>query len=320
MHIEKNVCDSLLGLLLDIPGKTKDGVNARKDKEEMGIRKELAPVEKGNRIYLPPACYTMSKEEKKKFCKCLHDIKVPSCYFANIKRLVSMKDCKLLGMKSHDCHVLMTHMIPIAVRGLLPEKKYFMPSFFDVMVHLVIHIVEEINACGPLQKTPKVAYFNIHKITGKECEENFASVKEHLLGVYKLKKGTKYFLAPFFYRAHWVLFIVSPKERSVWILDTISVKANKDKDDYPLSRAIESSFGSGLTWTMVQCKQQDGSWECGFMVIWFMVQFVLKKRFRFPNNIWTETTSVTQEKIDMLVENIMTRFFKSKSVGWLNAP
>ncbi|KAJ0615575.1 putative Ulp1 protease family catalytic domain, papain-like cysteine peptidase superfamily [Helianthus annuus] len=102
---------------------------------------------------------------------------------------------------------------------------------------------------------PKVAYFNIHKITGKECEENFASVQEHLLSVYKLKKGTNYFLAPFFYSAHWVLFIVSPKERSVWILDSTSVKANKNKDDYPLSRAIESSFGSGLTWTMVQCKQ-----------------------------------------------------------------
>ncbi|KAJ0493234.1 putative nodulin homeobox protein [Helianthus annuus] len=165
---------------------------------------------------------------------------------------------------------------------------------------------------------PKVAYFNIHKITGKECETNFASVKEHLLSVYKLKKGTKYFLAPFFigniyfivYNAHWVLFIVSPKERSVWILDSTSVKAQKNKDDYPLSRAIESSFGSGLTWTMVQCMQQDGSWECGFMVVWFMFQFVLKKRFHFPNNIWTQITSVTQEEIDMLVENIMTRFFK----------
>ncbi|KAF5768591.1 hypothetical protein HanXRQr2_Chr14g0638161 [Helianthus annuus] len=67
---------------------------------------------------------------------------------------------------------------------------------------------------------------------------------------------------------------------------------------------------------MVQFKQQDGSWECGFMVIWFMVRFVLKKRFRFSNNIWTQITSVTQEEINMLVENIMTRFFKS--VGWLN--
>ena len=24
-------------------------------------------------------------------------------------------------MKSHNCHVLMTHMIPIAIRGILPE-------------------------------------------------------------------------------------------------------------------------------------------------------------------------------------------------------
>ncbi|GJZ16140.1 ribonuclease H-like domain-containing protein [Tanacetum coccineum] len=85
MHIEKNVAESLIGLLLNIPGKIKDGVNARKDMVSMRIRLELAPKEKG--------------------------------YSANIKKLVSVQDCKLLGMKSHDCHVLMTHMIPIAIRG-----------------------------------------------------------------------------------------------------------------------------------------------------------------------------------------------------------
>ena len=31
MHVEKNVCDSLVGTLLNINGKTKDGVNARLD-------------------------------------------------------------------------------------------------------------------------------------------------------------------------------------------------------------------------------------------------------------------------------------------------
>ncbi|KAJ0923554.1 hypothetical protein HanPSC8_Chr05g0217331 [Helianthus annuus] len=46
---------------------------------------------------------------------------------------------------------------------------------------------------------------------------------------------------------------------------------------------------------MVQCLQQDGSWECGYMVIWYMFQFVLWKRFRFPNSIWTEATTATQE-------------------------
>nr|GEZ13515.1 hypothetical protein [Tanacetum cinerariifolium] len=191
MHIEKNVCESLLGLLLNIPGKTKDEVNARKDMLAMGIRSELAPQETNEKkIYLPPACYTLSKAEKTSFCECLHGIKVPSGYSANIKNLVSMKDLKLLGLKSHDCHVLLTQMIPIAVRGLMPPQvrqtitklclffnmihskvldhekleelqrdtililcqleMYFLPSFFDVMVHLVSHIVEEIKIVGPI--------------------------------------------------------------------------------------------------------------------------------------------------------------------------
>ncbi|GJR29561.1 uncharacterized protein Tco_1105793 [Tanacetum coccineum] len=159
--------------------------------EDMGIRPELAakviPGKRGT--YLPPASYTMSKIEKTKFCQCLHGIKVPSGYSANINKLVSMKDLKLSGMKSHDCHVLMTQMIPIAIRGILPNhirhaitklclffnmihskvidpevldkwqhdviltlcqlEMYFPPSFFDVMVHLVSHIVREIKMCGP---------------------------------------------------------------------------------------------------------------------------------------------------------------------------
>ncbi|XP_078161083.1 uncharacterized protein LOC144556569 [Carex rostrata] len=191
MHIEKNVCDSLIGTLLNIPGKTKDGINARKDMVEMKIRPKLAPQDKGKqKAYLPPAMCTMSKTEKTSFCKCLHSIKVPLGYSSNIKKLVSMKDMKLIGPKSHDCHVLMTHMIPVAIRGILPKpvrqaitklcfffnainskvidplkldalqkevvvtlchlEMYFSPSFFDVMVHLVVHLVREIKICGPV--------------------------------------------------------------------------------------------------------------------------------------------------------------------------
>ncbi|CAM8972690.1 unnamed protein product [Rhodiola kirilowii] len=43
MHVEKNICESLLGTLLNIPGKTKDGVKARLDMLEMNIRTKLAP-------------------------------------------------------------------------------------------------------------------------------------------------------------------------------------------------------------------------------------------------------------------------------------
>ena len=43
MHIEKNVCDSLIGTLLNILGKTKDGIKARQDLVAMGISDELTP-------------------------------------------------------------------------------------------------------------------------------------------------------------------------------------------------------------------------------------------------------------------------------------
>jgi hypothetical protein len=43
MHVTKGVIESTIGLLLDIAGKTKDGHNARKDLEALGIREELHP-------------------------------------------------------------------------------------------------------------------------------------------------------------------------------------------------------------------------------------------------------------------------------------
>ena len=103
---------------------------------------------------------------------------------------MSISDLKLVGLKSHDCHVLMQQLLPAAVRGILPEKvrvvitrlcffinaicrkvvdpkqlddleneavivlceleMYFPPSFFDIMVHLIVHLVREIRLCGPV--------------------------------------------------------------------------------------------------------------------------------------------------------------------------
>ena len=190
MHIEKNVCESLIGTLLDVPGKTKDGLASRRDLQEMHLRTELAPVVGEKRMYLPPACYTLSKEEKRKVCHAFHEMKLPSGYTSNVKNLVSMKELKLIGLKSHDYHTLMQQLLPVALRGVLPKhvryaitrlcfffnqlcnkvidvakldemqrniaetlcllEKYFPPSFFDIMVHLTIHLVREVRLCGPV--------------------------------------------------------------------------------------------------------------------------------------------------------------------------
>jgi hypothetical protein len=43
MHITKNVCESLLGTLLNMPDRTKEGPKARHDLKALNIREELHP-------------------------------------------------------------------------------------------------------------------------------------------------------------------------------------------------------------------------------------------------------------------------------------
>ncbi|XP_010431509.1 PREDICTED: uncharacterized protein LOC104715835 [Camelina sativa] len=120
MHIEKNVTHSIVSTLLHC-GKSKDGLNARKDLQHLGLRKELHPTTKGKRTYLPAAPWSLSKNEKKIFCKRLFHFKGPDGYCSNISRGVSVEECKVGGLKSHDYHVLMQQLLPVALRGLLPK-------------------------------------------------------------------------------------------------------------------------------------------------------------------------------------------------------
>jgi len=65
MHVEKNICENILGTILGIDGKSKDTIKARLDLKDMNIRKKLYLKRKGDGSYLVPlACYTMSKKEK----------------------------------------------------------------------------------------------------------------------------------------------------------------------------------------------------------------------------------------------------------------
>lgn len=41
MHVEKIICDSVVGTLMDIEKKTKDTIRSRADLERLGLKKEL---------------------------------------------------------------------------------------------------------------------------------------------------------------------------------------------------------------------------------------------------------------------------------------
>ena len=88
MRIEKNVCENFVRALLDIPRKSKDGFAACIDLDEMGVRKELLPRVGQNEIKSPLAYYTLSREEKKKICKTMFELKVPDGYCSNFRNII----------------------------------------------------------------------------------------------------------------------------------------------------------------------------------------------------------------------------------------
>lgn len=104
---------------------------------------------------------------------------------------MNLEEGKVQGLKSHDCHVLLDRLLPIALKDLLPDniwvpltelsesftalsssnlrvddmkkieesivvtlcklEKIFPPSFFDSMEHLPMHLAYEARDGGPVQ-------------------------------------------------------------------------------------------------------------------------------------------------------------------------
>lgn len=62
---------------------------------------------------------TWWKTLKEMFCKVLKKIKVPDGYSTNISRCIQLKPPKIYGLKSHENHILIQQLLPIALRKTL---------------------------------------------------------------------------------------------------------------------------------------------------------------------------------------------------------
>jgi hypothetical protein len=122
MHTEKNVVDNILSTLLNMKGETKDNLEARQDLRKKNLRPELHPfTAKNGKTLLLAACFTMTKKGKTDFLQVLHDVRVPDGYSSNVSRCVKLKECTVRGLKSHDNHIIMQQLMPIALRGTLSD-------------------------------------------------------------------------------------------------------------------------------------------------------------------------------------------------------
>jgi hypothetical protein len=122
MHIMKNVFVNLLGFL-GVYGKIKDTPEAQEDQQHMKDPNNMHPQNKTDKgHHLSPASYALTKAEKEIFFEVLSSIKVSSGFSSNIKGIINMTEKKFQNLKSHDCHMIMMQLLPVALRGLLPEN------------------------------------------------------------------------------------------------------------------------------------------------------------------------------------------------------
>jgi hypothetical protein len=177
MHIEKNVFENIFNTVMDVKGKTKDNIKAKLDVVLFCNRKNIKLVRDGSRVAKPRASFVLEKNAQLLVYKWLKSLSFLNEHALNISRLVNTKKCRLYGMKSHDCHVFIQTLIPLAFRDLLPNGIWdaltkinhffrdicssklnvdhidmiFPPLFFDSMEYLPIHLPFKVKVGGPVQ-------------------------------------------------------------------------------------------------------------------------------------------------------------------------
>jgi len=144
-----------------------------------------------SRVAKPRASFMLEKNAQLLVYKWLKSLCFPYGHASNISKLVNTEECRLYGMKSHDCHVFMQTLIPLAFRDLLPKgicdalteishffrdifssklnvdhierlemnivetlcklEMIFPSSFFNSIEHLLIHLLFEAKVGGPVQ-------------------------------------------------------------------------------------------------------------------------------------------------------------------------
>ncbi|GJV27457.1 hypothetical protein Tco_1383905 [Tanacetum coccineum] len=191
MHIEKNALEALLNTLLqndkskDTLKARQNLETLRVQKELWLVKKPNGKFEK------PHPKYSFTPENRKLFCKFIKGVRLPDGFGSNFKQKVTADDNNITGLKSHDCHIMMHRLLPYGVQRYLPKniaapiielclffkqlcarslmqqdmakakkqlismminlEQIFPPDFFDIMIHLVIHLPDEAIQGGPLR-------------------------------------------------------------------------------------------------------------------------------------------------------------------------
>ena len=121
MHIEKKVFESIFNTFMDVKGKTKDNIKARLDIALLYNCKNIELVCDESRVTKLRASFMLEKNAQLLVYKWLKSLRFPNVHASNISKLVNTKECRLYGIKSHECNVFIQTLILLAFRDLLPK-------------------------------------------------------------------------------------------------------------------------------------------------------------------------------------------------------
>ncbi|KAK1402107.1 hypothetical protein POM88_001712 [Heracleum sosnowskyi] len=223
MHIEKNLCDNILGTLLNIGGMLKDHLGARFDLRDMGIRKSLHPIKSvdGEKYEIMAAIFDMTNKEKEVFCKVLKNVKMPYGCSSNVSHYVNTNKRKVVGYKSHDAHFILHYLLQFdAKKSLKPEVakplirlSAFLRGLWSKVIRLddVKSLQEEI--------VHILCEFEIIFLGGEEAKtstefERCAEIVEYHIGTRRNKDGKVFQLKDSYWKAchTYTLFNCDNKE------------------------------------------------------------------------------------------------------------
>src|SRR4051812_8263484 len=115
MHTERNVFMNIFNTVMDIKGKTKDTVKGQYDMANLCHLPELKIKINQRGIHSKPkAIFVLNKPQRLAICWWINDLKLPDRYVSNLSRYIDWSQVKLQGIKSHDRHVFMQRLLPIA--------------------------------------------------------------------------------------------------------------------------------------------------------------------------------------------------------------
>ncbi|GJT78617.1 hypothetical protein Tco_1045342 [Tanacetum coccineum] len=190
MHTEKNALEAFMNTLLQNDKskdtlKARQDLETLKVRKQLWlVKKPNGKFEK------PHPKYSFTPENRKLFCKFIKGVRLPDGFGSNFKKKVTADDNNITGLKSHDCHIMMHQLLPYGVQRYLPKdistpiielclffkqlcarslmqqdmqkaktelisimiklEQIFPPAFFDIMIHLVIHLPDEAILGGPV--------------------------------------------------------------------------------------------------------------------------------------------------------------------------